>query len=130
MPYSASALGVGLRLRSRRVRSDRSQPSTTFRLALIAAVFAALAGFLGSSLRTDGDVEAPVVDAPSVAVSVAPVGSAARDAALPARRAGRDGIIGASTFVPTMPVADVEAFVAAGGRADALVAAPTLPLAP
>ena len=60
MPYSASALGVGLRLRSRRVRSDRTQPRSTFRLALIAAVLAALAGFLGSSLRDDGDVETPL----------------------------------------------------------------------
>lgn len=52
MPYSAPALGVGLRLRSRRVRSDRSQQSTS-KLALIAAVLAALAGFLGSTVREE-----------------------------------------------------------------------------
>lgn len=52
MPHSAPALGAGLRLRSRRVRSDRSQLSTA-RLALIAALLAALAGFLGSMVRDD-----------------------------------------------------------------------------
>jgi hypothetical protein len=52
MPYSAPALGVGLRLRSRRVRSDRSQQSTS-KLALIAAVLAGLAGFLGSTVREE-----------------------------------------------------------------------------
>ena len=52
MPYSAGALGQGLRLRSRRVRSDRPQ-GTTARLAAIAAVLAALIGFLSSSLRVE-----------------------------------------------------------------------------
>ncbi len=51
MPYSAPALGQGLRLRSRRVRSDRSNGTT--RLALIAAILAALIGFLSSSLRVE-----------------------------------------------------------------------------
>jgi hypothetical protein len=128
MPYSASALGVGLRLRSRRVRSDRSQPSTTFRLALIAAVFAAIVGFLGSSLRADGDVDTPVVDAPSVAVSVTPAGSAAREAAASVRRAIRDNPTDTSALAATAPLAGVSAFVAAGGRSDALDTAPSLPL--
>src|SRR5262245_57322950 len=52
MPYGAPALGQGLRLRSRRVRSDRSQLST-LRLATIAAVLAALVGFIGSMVRED-----------------------------------------------------------------------------
>jgi hypothetical protein len=52
MSYSALALEQGLRLRSRRVRSDRPQTSTA-RLALIAAILAALVGFLGSSVRVE-----------------------------------------------------------------------------
>src|SRR6266542_625848 len=52
MPHSAPALGAGLRLRSRRVRSDRSELSTA-KLAVIAALLAALAGFLGSMVRDD-----------------------------------------------------------------------------
>jgi hypothetical protein len=52
MPYSAPALGQGLRLRSRRVRSDHTQAST-LRLALIAAILAALVGFIGSMVRDD-----------------------------------------------------------------------------
>jgi len=52
MSYSAPALEQGLRLRSRRVRSDRPHTSTA-RLALIAAILAALVGFLGSSVRVE-----------------------------------------------------------------------------
>jgi hypothetical protein len=52
MPYGASALGQGLRLRSHRERSDRSQGATA-RVAAIAAVLAALIGFLSSSLRVE-----------------------------------------------------------------------------
>ena len=52
MSYSAPALEQGLRLRSRRVRSDRPHASTA-RLALIAAILAALMGFLGSSVRVE-----------------------------------------------------------------------------
>jgi hypothetical protein len=50
MSYSALALEQGLRLRSRRVRSDRAP---TARLALIAAILAALVGFLSSSVRVE-----------------------------------------------------------------------------
>lgn len=52
MPYSAPALGQGLRLRERRERSDRSRVSTA-RLALVFAVLAAVVGFLGSSVRVE-----------------------------------------------------------------------------
>src|SRR5215831_6173077 len=52
MSYSAPALEQGLRLRSRRVRSDRPHTSTA-RLALIAAILAALVGFLSSSVRVE-----------------------------------------------------------------------------
>src|SRR4051794_39138993 len=122
MPYSAAALGVGLRLRSRRVRSDRSQPLLTVRLAVIAAVCAALVGFFGSSLRADGDVEA---DTPSVVVSVASVASSG-SAALPVTRLGGNGTDDGSLFAPTAPFAGLVEFVAAGGRSDALVDEPTL----
>jgi hypothetical protein len=52
VPYSAPALGHGMRLRSRRERSDRPRASTV-RLALIAAIVAALIGFLSSYLRAE-----------------------------------------------------------------------------
>ena len=51
MPDSALALGhEGLRLRSRRVRSDRS-PRLSVRFAVVLIVLASLAGFVGQSFR-------------------------------------------------------------------------------
>jgi len=51
MPYSALALGqAGLRLRSRRVRSDRSH-RLSLRFVLILVLGASLVGFVGESLR-------------------------------------------------------------------------------
>ncbi len=58
MPHTAPALGLGLRLRSRRVRSDRPRVST-FRLAVSAALVAALIGFIGSALRDGTGLPVP-----------------------------------------------------------------------
>jgi hypothetical protein len=54
MPYGARALGQeSLRLRSRRLRSDRAQ-RLSVRLLVLVFVFASLIGFVGASLLDGG----------------------------------------------------------------------------
>jgi hypothetical protein len=65
MPYSARALGQEqLRLRSRRVRSNRSQRLSVW-LAVVVLVLASLAGYFGASV---GNVliELPSLSLPGV----------------------------------------------------------------
>jgi hypothetical protein len=52
VPYSAPALSFGLRLRSRRVRSDRPQ-APSVKLLLTTIALAGMVGFTGSILRGD-----------------------------------------------------------------------------
>ena len=95
MPYSAPALGVGLRLRSRRVRADRSH-SSTVRLALIAALLAALAGFFGATVGDDtqpwawfgqgpGPATGSVIRSPGDAVSSSTADAGAASSSAPPR---------------------------------------------
>jgi len=62
MPYSPPAVALGLRLRTRRVRSDRPQAGIG-RLALALIVLAGLVGYLGSTqeLSNETSLDAPVL---------------------------------------------------------------------
>jgi hypothetical protein len=59
MPYSPPALSLGLRLKSRRVRSDRAQPLG--RLPFVAIALAAALGFVGSTWPAEGGLDSLVL---------------------------------------------------------------------
>jgi hypothetical protein len=58
--YSASALSFGLRLRTRRVRSDRPQAPSA-KLLLVTVVLAGLVGFTGSVVRGNTPIDASAI---------------------------------------------------------------------